>query len=229
MSFKGSDLAVYVSGYRPLRCSFIWAPFSADIISLFGKTPLVFEGSSLRCLSRRALCLWNWAVAGRSFRLGMVPITPLLNLWFSAWKGRSPPGAVLQNLLSKVRLHPQNYVSGYFLPSITYRTMQPQISMNIPQSQNTVRVKGGGGSSMGRRDRKTGTERASPAWRWHTFPRTSGGLMQMQSSAQMQRIMTPSRGCVFLRPWCRIGPPVDFGICSSAISPRALKTWICSL
>lgn len=66
-------------------------------------------------------------------------------------------------------------------------------------------------------------EQPSPPFWWNTFARASGNLMQIQTSAQMQRIIAHYRGCIFLWLWCRLCPPVGFCICYSFISPKALK------
>lgn len=200
MSFKDSGLVVYTScviNRFDLPFSEICLKHAQTFLPFEKKNQVfVFRGFGHWDVYHPAFCLWNWAIAGCLFRLGMLPIMPLLNLWSSTWNRSSLKGHPAEpwTCCWNRRPHPQKCVKWIF-PTINYPRNSPTPYKHEPLCLKSISRGGerwhlgskGEWVKMGQGETVLPTP-PPPIPKAHLF-RAAGTLMQIQAGAQMQRII----------------------------------------
>lgn len=178
-----------------------------------------------RCPASEIAALW--AMAGGLFRLSMLPITPLLDLWSSTWNGSSPKGnpAEPSTCCWKRICTPRNV---WIFPIINYP--QNNFTPNLHESLSVLKPsKGGDMCHYGERERRSGTKRAPLI---HSDAHLFQGIWQ--SHANSNQRTNAKNNCPLKRlyifmalmqnpPPCRVLHLLLFHLSQSS------KTLICSL
>lgn len=185
MSFKDSELVVYkFYVINQFDVPLFEIHLKQTFLPLGGKNHS-FSGSSLWHVSQDALplklsCSWLF------IHFSMLPIMPLFNLWSSIWNRKSPKGnptepwASCWNCICTPRIMWVN-ISYHKLPTEQFN---PKLAWRFLSLET---FKGGGSEEVALQGTKR--EPPTPPLQWHTFSWASGNLMQIQPSAQMQRII----------------------------------------